>query len=113
MEEQKTITLARGGMGVCSPVFDPRGSLIVANSQSGSICQVVRPDKLAPLVNTGGSPSSIAVDGEGGFLVGDFAHQALLRRDGDGGLYTLVSDYEGKPLHGPSAVLVDSCAEIS
>jgi len=102
--------VAQVSNGVTAPTVDLSGALLAVSSGSGEIHQVLDPSG-APvgqrLANTTGTPSALCVDSDGTLYVCDLAHQAILRRGADGELTEFVREYEGKPLKGPSGVVVD------
>ena len=105
-EESKT-----GVAGLCSPVVQEDGSVLVVSSATGGVLAYNDAGELTELFNTGGQPAGAAIGPKGAVFLADVAHGAVIKRgasDGEAKPQAVVVDYEGKPFQGPSSVAFDN-----
>lgn len=94
-EESKT-----GVAGLCSPVVQEDGSVLVVSSATGGVLAYNDAGELTELFNTGGQPAGAAIGPKGAVFLADVAHGAVIKRgasDGEAKPQAVVVDYEGKP----------------
>ena len=94
-EESKT-----GVAGLCSPVVQADGSVLVVSSATGGVLTYNDAGDLTELFNTGGQPSGAAIGPKGAIFLADVAHGAVIKRGpgaDDAKPQAVVVDYEGKP----------------
>lgn len=94
-EESKT-----GVAGLCSPVVQEDGSVLVVSSATGGVLAYNDAGELTELFNTGGQPTGAAIGPKGAVFLADVAHGAVIKRgasDGEAKPQAVVVDYEGKP----------------
>lgn len=105
--------VASGGNGLTGPTFNAQtNTLHVTSTASGDVLQLGEDGSLKTVFTTGGAPSAVSFDSEGGALACDLAHQCILRRTPAGELSSLATEYEAQGFKGPSAIAVDSKANI-
>lgn len=104
-DESKT-----GVSGLCSPVVQADGSVLVVSSGGGGVLSHDGTSELTELFNTGGQPAGAAIGPRGAIFLADTAHRAVIKRgtaEGEQKPHAVVVDYEGKPFQGPSSVAFD------
>ncbi len=95
-----------------APAIARDGSLLAASSNSGQIFRWnPSTSELSEVVNTASSPTALCDTNEG-LYIGDNALAAITRLGPDASLEPFVSEYEAKPLKGPSALTVDAAGSM-